>query len=85
MSHFSTKGLELSALYKLFSLSQEKKIVWKKIFKDFNVKKDKNCKLLEELRQKDFKDLLFDLKIGLNNEEIESILNSFETEKITCT
>jgi len=50
MSHFSTKGLELSALYKLFSLSQEKKIVWKKIFKDFNVKKDKNCKLLEELR-----------------------------------
>ena len=49
MSHFSTKGQENSALYKLFSISQEKKIVWKKSFKDFNTKKDKNCKLPEEL------------------------------------
>lgn len=55
------------------------------MFKDFNLKKDKNCKLPDELSQKNFKDLLYDLKIGLNNDEIESILNSFETEKITST
>ena len=84
MSHFSNKGQENSALHKLFSISQEKKIVWKKSFKDFNTKRDKNCKLPEELSQKNFKDLLYELKCGLNNDEIESILNSFETQLISC-
>lgn len=95
LSYFRKKDQQLKMLYKLDSILKERALTYQQILRNFNEKNRKkkgNDRTLDPSKKKpqtgiyvrEFKQLLNSLELGLSNDELDSIIDSFEEDFITA-
>lgn len=79
---FKNMGQVDGIFFKIFKASKERKIIWKSQFQGF--KAEQKPKNVGELYLRDLKTLLKELKLGITNEEVDNIIDCFESSVVSA-